>query len=322
MKIAFFKRKMAASRENDAMTACLREAGHFVREFEDRRSEGAWDFDLMWIQGNANWFPRTCENLEGSGTQRPRVVLWHTEPLPPRPGSGFRAARLDVREIAKILLRDSRATDPYTNFRRIRRLRRSGLPDILAVSSRSRQQYLASRNIESHFIPRGYFPDEHGRLLGLRRTIDVLFLGTMQVRRRRKAVAQLARSGIPVRTEGSWRGSETWGQNRLQLLNTTKILLNLSRHPGEFAGLRMILGMCNGALVISEPMDLPEPYEPGKHYIETPLVQMPDAIRYYLEHPAERQGIVDEAYRFVTEKLTLRTSIRKILEIAAMEAAS
>jgi spermidine/putrescine-binding protein len=74
--------------------------------------------------------------------------------------------------------------------------------------------------------------------------------------------------------------------------------------------------------VVFEPMDLPEPYEPGKHYIETPLVQMPDAIRYYLEHPAERQRIVDEAYRFVTEKLTLRTSIRKILEIAAMEAAS
>jgi len=299
--------------------ASLRAAGHHVHAARYGAPDDWRDVDLLWLNGNANWFPDVCGRLERIGARRPGVVVWHSEPLPPRPGSGFRSSPLSFREIAKIVLRDSRATDPYTNAKRIQRLRRFGLPDVLAVSARSRQEYLASHGIESHFIPLGYDAEWLDRPLELKRDVEVLFLGTMQVPRRRRLVAQLRQAGVEVRTEGSWNNRSAWGENQRQLLNRTKVLLNLQRHPGEFSGMRMLLGMTNRALVISEPVDLPEPYVPGRHYIEATVEQMPAVIRFYLEHPDERELIVSEAYRFVSEELTMQASVNRILELANMK---
>jgi hypothetical protein len=270
--------------------------------------------DLVWIQGNANWYPRVCRQLE-EAPNRPTVAIWHTEPLPPPPESGLGRPRLGMREIAKILLRDRRATDPYTNVKRLRQMKAAGLPDVLAVSSRARQAYLASRGIQCEFVPLGYAPQVHGEDLGLERDVDVLFLGQM-VRRRKELVRKITAAGAAIRTEGSWSNHATWGHSRTELLNRTKILLNLSRFPGEFAGLRLILGMCNGAMVVSEPIYRPEPFVPGEHYIEAPSEQMPQALRYYLDHAEERQKIVERARRFVTRELTLRRSLQRILELA------
>jgi hypothetical protein len=317
LRITLYQRRLANGvAERPEVPACLREGGHHVREADDG-ALGNWPAtDLLWLQGNANWFPRVCRQLERSGARKPHILVWHTEPLPPGPRSGLRTSRLHFREIAKIILRDRRATDPYTNAARLRRLRRFELPDVLVVSARSRQKYLASRGIESHFIPLGYHAATHGRLLGLQRDVDVLFLGTMQVPRRNRLVAQLRRAGVQVRAEGSWNDGSTWGEDRTQLLNRTKVLLNLQRHPGDFSGMRRILGMSNGALVISEPIDQPEPYVPGRHYIETTAELMPEVIRHYLERPDEREQIIAQAYRLVTEELTMQTSVQRILKLA------
>jgi len=193
---------------------------------------------------------------------------------------------------------------------------RFGLPDLLVVSSRSREDYLRSQGIESHFVPIGYSADAHGKLLGLERDIDVLFLGTMQVRRRERLVSGLRKAKVALRVEGSWTDRAAWGDSRTRLLNRTKMLLNLQRNPGEFSGLRMILGMCNGALIVSEPVDRPEPYVPGRHYVEASAEEIPAVLRYYLEHPEERHKITEEAHRFVTETLTMRNSLNRILELA------
>ena len=315
-KIAFYHKHLINPKTVGPAADCLQNAGHKLRLANDGVMDNWRDDDLLWIQGNANWYPRICRTLEQAGTERPPVVIWHTEPLPPRPGSGYKSDRLHLHEIRKILLRDPRATDPYTNSLRIRRLQKYGLPDILAVSSRSWQQYLTSRRINSHFIPFGYESKRHGRLLGLPRDIDVLFLGTTQTSRRRRLLKQLRRAGVDVRAEGKWDASGTWGEYRTNLLNRTKILLNLQRHPGELAGMRMILGMSNGALVISEPIDHPDPYIPGKHFIEAPVGQMPAVIRHYLECADEREQITREAHRLVVDKLTMQVSVNHILELA------
>ncbi len=317
MNIILYQRRLAnGEAERPEAEACLRQAGCRIRVSDDEASDDWRDADWLWIQGNAGWFPRVCRRLERRPAKKPRVVVWHTEPLPPRPGSALRPSRLHLREIAKKVLRDRRATDPYTNAARIQRMRRSGLPDLLAVSSRSRQLYLASRGIESHFIPLGYHAATHGRMLPLQRDIDALFLGTMAVPRRRRLVRQMRRAGIEVRTEGSWNDCSGFGENRTRLLNRAKILVNLLRQPGDFSGLRMILGMCNGAMVISEPIDKPEPYVPGRHYIEAPVGQLSSVILYYLKHPQERKRIAAEGYRLVTQNLTMQNSVKRILELA------
>src|SRR5690349_15226320 len=59
--------------------------------------------DIVWFQGNVNWFPRARSHLEHTQkSSRPFTLTWHTEPLPFPENSGFPQPRLTLREIAKI----------------------------------------------------------------------------------------------------------------------------------------------------------------------------------------------------------------------------
>jgi glycosyltransferase involved in cell wall biosynthesis len=294
----------------------LEAAGHRVRQVAD----GSLDMaaaDLVWLQGNANRYPAVCRQLlSRPRTNRPLVLVWHTEPLPPPRAAGLPIPTLHLREIAKVVLRDSRATDVYSNWFRVRKLARHGLPDILVVSTGARQEFLTEHGIKAHFVPLGYHPG-YGRDLGLQRDIDTLFLGALDVPRRRRLLNRLRRRGINVVERGSWFDPANWGEERARLLNRTKILLNFGRHPGELSGMRLILGMANKALVISEPIYRPAPYVPGTHYVSATIEEMPEVIRYYLEHEDERQRIVAEGHRSVMQEVTLERSAARILALVA-----
>lgn len=303
--------------ERPEVLAALRAAGHRITEINsDEVAPPQDNHKVLWIQGNANWFPRLCHNLIAlPASRRPLVVVWHSEPLPPPAATGRAMPRLHLREIVKVLLRDTRATDVRSNLRRIKQLNQNGLPDLLIVSTPARQEFLAECSIGSEWVPFGYEPS-HGRDLGLERDIDALFLGTLQVPRRRMLLDQLRGAGLNVMTAGDWHDPKMWDENRTVLLNRTKIMLNLSRFPGELSGLRMILGMANRSLVLSEPIDRPDPYKPGVHYVETAVESMPEMIRYYLSHEEERQRIADAGHALVTGELTMQRSIQRIIEMA------
>ncbi len=249
-----------------------------------------------------------------STSERPLVVIWHAEPLPPPKAAGLPRPRLHLREVAKILLRDARATDVYTNYYRLRRLAEKGIPDVLAVSTMGRYEFLVECGISANWVPLGYY-HELGRDMGLPRNIDALFLGVGEIPRRKRLLKRLRRCGINLLAMGNFFDPACWGENRTKLLNRAKILINISRHPGELSGFRLILGMANKALVISEPIHNPNPYIPGKHFVCATMEEMPDVIRYYLAHHKERENIVNEGFRLATEEVTLANSISRILEL-------
>lgn len=267
------------------------------------------------IRGNAAWFPNLLRRLKAlPRDRRPFVLLWHFEPLPPARASGLPLPWLDHREAAKILLRDPRATDVYTNYFTLRALHRVGIPDVLVLSSRGRQEFLAERGIAGHFAPLGCDPSM-GRDLGLERDIDVLFLGILNVRRRNRLLQSLKNEGIKLTEAGSWTDPAFWGENRTRLLNRTKILINLSRTPADFSGVRLCLGMANKALVVSETIYRPEPFVPGKHFIMVPTDQMAATIRHYLDAEDDRITITETASRFVQEEATLQKSTELIVSL-------
>jgi hypothetical protein len=289
----------------------LERLGHDVRLVADA-DFGPGDEDLVWASGSATWFPRAWRRLVAR--PRPSTVLWHTEPLPLPSAAGARLEPLHLREVAKIVLRDARRVDPRSNVRALRRLLARGLPDVLVVSTLERQEFLAERGVDAAFAPLGYHPS-HGRDLGLTRDIDVLFLGAVDVPRRRRILGELARAGVDTLALGDWRDPALWGDRRTELLNRTKVLLNLTRHPRLLSGGRMLLGMANKALVLAEPIYQPAPYRPGVHFVSAPLDGLADAVAHYLEHEDERRAIADAAYEFVTGTLTLERSVRTILEL-------
>ncbi len=300
--------------ESYSVASLLTYAGHRVNQVEDGLLKQN-HCDVVLIMENSNWFPIIVKQLLDKPKQeRPLIVLWHWEPLPPPTVSGQSAPRLHLREIVKIILHDSRITDVYSNSRRIRQLAQRGFFDILVVSSQRWSEYLNEIGIDSHWVPIGY---EHGdgSPMCFERDIEVLFLGTLDVPRRKRIVKKLRKKNVNLLTSGSWFDPSCWGESRTSLINRSKIFLNIQRQPAEIAGHRLILGMANKSLVISEPIGNSNPFVSGKHYISACVNQMPEVINYYLDHDNERDSIVDEAYQFITQELTMKQSVTNILDL-------
>ena len=309
-------RPIAALRDRRHIaTSLLNEAGYRVTQVSNQRLP-LKRTDVLWILENANWFPAVCRQLQMiPRTERPFTVIWHSEPFPPPKSARLPAPRLHLREIAKIVLGDRLATDAYSNYFRLRPLMEQGIPNLLLVSTPGRLQFLAEQGIGSTYVPLGYHRAEHGYDMDMERDIDVLFLGALQIPRRKRLFKKLRRSGINLMTKGSWSDPHDWGENRTRLLNRAKIFLNLQRYPGELSGERLILGMANRTLVISEPIYEPGDFVPGKHFVSATSDEMPEMIDYYLDHDDERERIAGEGHEFVTRQLTMERSISAILEL-------
>src|SRR5881397_1094247 len=87
----------------------------------EQRGDGTLDElspeHVVWIWGCANWFPQAMRSLaRRPAGRRPATVLWHAEPFPLPRASGHRWPLPTARELAKIALRDRRASDVYSNY--------------------------------------------------------------------------------------------------------------------------------------------------------------------------------------------------------------
>lgn len=294
--------------------ALLEDAGHRVAPMDDGFPDLA-GVDLVWMLGTPNTFPKIRRRLAAMpAASRPLLLVWHAELLPPPKAAGVPWPRLAWWEMARILRRDPRAKDVYTNYYRLWRMAKKGLPDLLVAPTLERCEFLAERGLSSHFVPLGHDP-AMGEDLGIARDIEVLFLGSLNIPRRRGVLEQIESRGVNLLALGSRSDPACWGAERSRLLNRTKILLNISRSPGQFPDLRWLLGMANKSLVISEPVHAPDPYVPGKHYVSAPIEQLPEVIAYYLAHAEERERIAHEGHCFVTQELTMAHSVSRILEL-------
>jgi hypothetical protein len=128
-------------------------------------------------------------------------------------------------------------------------------------------------------------------------------------------IAKLRRLGVNVTACGDWADPALWGEARTALLNRVKILLNIPRFTGEFAALRFILGMANGALVVTEPVYDPFPFVAGRHFVSASMEEIPAVVLHYLQSEEQRRQIADQAYAFVTEELTMERSIARLLDL-------
>ncbi|HEX6209569.1 MAG TPA: glycosyltransferase [Methylomirabilota bacterium] len=293
----------------------LEELGHRITLNDDRPADLA-SHDLVVLWGSPGFFPRLRRQLVAEKGVRPPVASLHAEPLPPPRASGLRRwSALSASEVAKILLCDWRATDIYTNAFKLRRVMREGSIDFLFPLSVEKLEYMREHGYPAWPLWYGYHPSM-GRLLGRDRDLDVLFLGDTRPPRRRRLLAELRAAGVPVTIRGSWHDSSSWGEGRTELLNRTKVIVHLQRYPGKLAAMRFVMAMANGALVISEPVYKPEPFVDGRHYVTAPAAEMPAAIRYYLDHPAERERITEAAHGLVTDELRFERAMEAMLDIA------
>lgn len=315
----------------------------FAKGFEAHGCEIAWverrqripsDADLVLAYGpfrlSSSMLPLARQLASMPPHRRPVLVWWLTEGIPdPRLPTPLVAALSHLRLVLDETMRQrvdqesQESSQPARWLRAGHRLRvygelhwlkQHGVLDVLAVTSESRARYLQARGLDCVVVPLGY--DRHyGMDMQLARDIDVCFLGNIRASRRHqflsRVVDELKEHGIAVQVK-----THLYGDARTQYLNRVRVMLNILRAPQDFVGQRFLLAAANKVLVVSEPLADSAPFVPGRHLVVTPHAQLADTIRYYLNHPEERQRIVEEAYRLVTQELTVTRMIGTILERA------
>ena len=190
---------------------------------------------------------------------------------------------------------------------------RHGWVDHFMSSTQQRQRFLESRGIESSFIPVGAYP-ELGRDLHLVRDIPVTFLGRARFGRRKAHLDQLtrglAKKGVRLnRIEG-----DCYGERRCEMLNRTRILINLHNYAWSPAWIRFVMAALCGALIVSEPADDDQPFSTGAHYVGATPDEMPDMILRLLDDPATCDRITCAAAGLCANELTLQRAVQVLSE--------
>jgi hypothetical protein len=194
-----------------------------------------------------------------------------------------------------------------------------GLFDRMFVSLSPRREFLSERGVTSAFVPVGHIPSFGKRNSGDNRDIDVLFLGLKAGRRRRNLLRdledKLSAAGFRlVVVDGGCFDDE-----RTQLLNRSKIVLNLHKFPWEFPGMRLLMAMSCGALVVSEPAPDMRPYVQDEHLVVSPVDALPDTLVRCLTESDLRHSITERAYHFVMKDMQLGRVLSEALRQAGSE---
>jgi hypothetical protein len=317
MRIAIVFRPVPAMRGAEAgVAAAIRRAGHEVAA--DRE---AFDpsVDAVLIPNMPTGYPGALAQLRDLGARRPRVVVWMTEPLVPPRASGLPWPRRTHREWIKLALRDRRVIDARSNERRTLALVREGLVDAVATSTRARVERFAEVGIDAAWAPLALADGSHADL-GLERDIPVLFIGALDVPRRRRMVRRLRRAGVELTALGDWHDRRYWGEGRTRLLNRAVISLNINRFPGNFPDARFNLAAANRSLIVSEPVYRPDPYVDGTTHVEAPADDLPAVIARWLDDAPGRARLVSAAYETVSTQLAPERSVAVLSALLAGEA--
>jgi hypothetical protein len=114
---------------------------------------------------------------------------------------------------------------------------------------------------------------------------------------------------------------DTWGARRAALLRRTRVIVDIHRVPGNFVGMRLLLALAAGAVVITEPMTDPHPFVPGVHYVEAPVDGLLDAAQLVLADGDRHQAIVAAGQRLLTTDLSMERSVARVLAAAGLDPA-
>lgn len=189
--------------------------------------------------------------------------------------------------------------------------------DDVVVTSRDRERVLAASGVRARVVPYGYHPALAGPLAvteGADRDISVAFVGSaLNARHLRRgrvfeailpALESLGRVAV---LDG------VWGLERDALLRRSKVILDIHRIPGNFAGLRFLTAFASGAVLITEPLNDPHPFVSGRDHVEAPTGRLVDEVAVLLAQEPARRTIAAEAQDRLRDELTMPLMLQRVL---------
>ena len=243
------------------MAASLAREGFDVCVLADKAPE-ALRVDGLLLMGSIASLRRTANAIEASRAGRPHVIAWIWEPLPPlalppwarKLGEAISPSALrvtwakpllqvatapvyafiywfghDAQPSGQLEMQTLRSTLQTSAW--LRRGIANGWIDDVAVSTEQKRRYLASDGVDSVFAPVGQ-QAAFGRDLGLGRDIDVLFIGDIKKRFRRRKLARLVAELRALGRRVEVR-NDVWGEERTRLINRARIMLHIHNFPWD-----------------------------------------------------------------------------------------
>ena len=269
--------------------------------------------------------------------QRPAFIHWNTEEIPDirlppslmKEVSNIRSWISRYIEENKLNRPDSGAgslsswiNDRILKFRFMGDylyLHQNGWIDLFADISEIHANTQKKMGMDPIFAPWGatpiWFED-----LGSERDIDVLWLGNRRNKRRSNLIdkirGQLEEQEINMHVIDNVENPFVYGSERTQILNRTKVFIHLmTRWCDNTFAFRFPLAASNKSLIVSEPfLTHNHLCESGVHYVSAPIETLAERIHYYIENEDERLQIVDKAHHLVTTQLTLKNSLKTIMD--------
>jgi hypothetical protein len=272
--------------------------------------------------------------------KRPKLIHWNTQSVPdprvPWPivwflstfrswtdrlsdtrGSRFSVARLPLSLINNRLYKYRFVGDYHYAYRK-------GWLDLFADMSFVHAELHRKLGLPVTVVPLGT-PQKWYADLDLKRDIDVVWMGRHRTKRRSRLLKQireqLERFGVKMHVFDGIENPFIFGERRVQLLNRTKVTLNLlpTWYDANFY-IRFHVVAGNRSLVISEPFLSHYPgYVAGQHYVSANPESLVETILAYLENENERERITQNAYELVTTQFTFENSIKAIMLAAAQK---
>ena len=231
-----------------------------------------------------------------------KYPLWPFKDAPlPRPLARIRASATIERQRSR-------------NLREVGRLGRAA--DRLVVTSRDRRAVLLDHGLTADAVPFGYAAAVAGPLAPPERgdrDLTFVSLGNLHSRLAgRRAVVERWRAGEPRLhvIDGAW------GAERNDLLRRSRIVLNVARMPGEFVGIRLVLALAAGSVVVSEPMNDPYPFVAGEHFVEAPLDALLEAARELEADERRRRRIAAAGQALLATDLSMARCLSRVLGLS------
>jgi hypothetical protein len=254
-----------------------------------------------------------------------RVLYWHLEPvlsnnMQPVLWQGLRAkGAVDVARTRGFL--NTRGA----NIAAVQWAYKRGLVHTVWADTSGRRDGLVRARIPAELLPLGHhwlWGDLDAPSLAVR-DLDVLYLGGIGgLGERRQAILQqvqtaLQTNGFRLHTVGDIGPDETWGEARNALVRRAKIYLCVYRQPGETSGARLVIGMANGAAVLSEPMGDSAPFVSGVHFEQADGNKLGQACVALLQNKAKREALASAGRSVLQQEYRLAHSAEQIVQLAA-----
>lgn len=203
---------------------------------------------------------------------------------------------------------------------------RSGLMGMLVEYSKVYADYYQSIGLPVEYARWGLISectpiDEAA--LPRERDIDVLWIGTRRTRRRSRLLdrvtGELSARGRNVYVVDGVNHPPVYHQERAALLRRAKVTLNLlpTWDDSALAYRWPLVAAHRSLLVTEESLPHAPEYRPGEHYVSAGAEDLVTMVCHYLDHPHEREPIVERAYEAVTRGHGILDSVRQIMTWAS-----